>query len=368
MRKIPVYRPDLSGNETNYVLDCLRTGWISSCGSYVERFERSFAQYLGVPYCVSVSSGTAALQTAMGALGIGPGDEVIVPTLTYIAPANAVKGAGASVVFVDSLPDTWQMDPADVRKKITGRTKAIIAVHLYGGVCAMDELVPLAKEHNLCLIEDCAEAFGSKYDGTFVGNFGDVATFSFYGNKTITTGEGGMLAARSEDLYERLRRYKNQGLPGGGREYWHETLGFNYRMTNLSAAVGLAQLERADSFIADKRRIAAWYRSRLQDLPLSIQPEPEKVFHTYWMVAVRCADPKAVAPLRVALDAAGVETRPLFPTVHTMPVYRDCARDRFPVAEELSLTGINLPSWPGLTEADVAYIADVVTRVFGSPR
>jgi len=366
LERIPIYQPDLSGNERAYVLDCIETGWISANGSYVPRFENAFAEYLGLRYCSTVSSGTTALQTAVGVLGIGPGDEVIVPTLSYIAPVNAVAATGAKVVFVDSLPDTWQMDPADVERKITERTKAIIAVHLYGGVCQMDKLVKVARAGGLFLIEDCAEAFGSKYDGTSAGGFGDVSTFSFFGNKTITTGEGGMVATGSKDLHELIRRFKNQGLPGGGREYWHETLGFNYRMPNLSAAIGLAQLERANEFIEKKRRIAEWYSYSLKDLPLQMHRETEGMFHTYWMVSILCDDADAVTPLRVALDAEGIETRPLFPPVHSLPIYSRY-QDHYPCAEDLSKRGTSLPSWPGLQEQHVDFISTMVKRFYGFP-
>jgi len=366
MSRIPIYRPDLSGNEKRYLRQCVDTGWISSKGEFVSRFERAFATYLGIPHCVSVCNGTAALQTALAALGIGPGDEVIVPTLTYIASANAVCAVGARPVFVDSLPDTWQMDPDDVRRKISERTRAIMAVHLYGGACQMDKLITLAREHRLFLLEDCAEAFGSTYDGAYAGTFGDIAAFSFYGNKTISTGEGGMVATSSPELHERAWKYKSQGV-SRKREYWHESLGFNFRMTNLCAAIGLAQVERADWLLAEKRKIAVWYREHLEDTPVQMQTEPENVHHSYWLVSILCPQADSVGPMRDALATAGVETRPVFLPAHSMPIYTD-GQQRFPIAEDIAIRGLSLPSWPGLEEKDITFITDVIKRFHDSAK
>ena len=360
--RIPVYQPDLSGNEKRYVNDCLDAGWISSRGEYVRRFEEAFGRLLGIPYCATVSSGTTALQTALGALGIGPGDEVIVPTFTYVASVNTVAATGATPVLVDSLADSWQMDPADVQRKVTSRTRAVMAVHLYGSVCPMDELTALASRHGLALIEDCAEAFGSKWDGRYAGTWGDVAAFSFFGNKTITTGEGGMVATRSAELDRRIRAYKSQGL-SLDREYWHDSIGFNYRMTNVCAAIGLAQLERADALIVTKRLLAQWYRKHLEGVPVEVHRETAKVFHTWWMVSILCPTPEDREPLRLRLREEGVETRPLFHPAHTMPVHAHLT-GHFPRAENIALRGMNLPSWPGLTEDDVRFIAGVIRRYF----
>ncbi|MGZ8094795.1 MAG: DegT/DnrJ/EryC1/StrS family aminotransferase, partial [Methylosarcina sp.] len=228
---IPIYQPSLSGNEKKYVNECLDSTWISSKGRFIPEFESKFAAYTDVRYATSVSNGTVALHLALVVLGIGPGDEVIVPTLTYISSVNAIAITGAIPVFVDSVADTWQMDPDDVRRKITSRTRAIMAVHLYGHPCDMDALVAIAKEHGLFLIEDCAEAFGSLYKGRHVGSFGDIATYSFFGNKTITTGEGGMVATNDETLYDRAVHFKGQGL-AKHRQYWHDVIGYNYRMSN----------------------------------------------------------------------------------------------------------------------------------------
>src|SRR6266536_2224702 len=217
--RIPIYQPDLSGNEQKYVNECIRSTWISSKGAFISRFEENFAEFCNTPYAVSVCNGTVALHVALLALGIGEGDEVIVPTLTYVASVNAIRYVNATPVFVDSLPDTWQMDPADIARAVTPRTKAIIAVHLYGQPCDMDAVMALAKAHDLFVVEDCAEAIGTYYKGRHVGNFGDVATFSFFGNKTMTTGEGGMVTTRNPNLRKRAAHLKGQGLVDG-REYW----------------------------------------------------------------------------------------------------------------------------------------------------
>jgi perosamine synthetase len=362
MIKIPVYRPDLGGNEKLYVNECLDTTWISSRGRFVAEFEERFAARVGVTHAASVCNGTVALHLALVALGIGPGDEVIVPTLTYIASVNAIAYTGATPVFVDSLRSTWQIDPDDVRRHITPRTRAIMAVHLYGQTCEMDALSTIAREHRLFLVEDCAEAFGSFHHGRHAGSVGDIATFSFFGNKTITTGEGGMVVTNDKTLDERVRHFKGQGL-AAHREYWHDVVGYNYRMTNVAAAIGLAQLERADEFIARKRALALRYGEMLRGLPISMHEEAPGTIHSYWMVSLLVDRAEDRDPLRAHLAADGIETRPLFHPIHTMPMYAKAYR-RHAVAEDLAWRGLNLPSWPGLPGADVAAICESVRRYF----
>src|SRR5712692_636690 len=360
MIKIPVYQPSLGGNERKYVNECLDSTWISSKGRFIAEFETRFAGYLGVQHAASVSNGTVALHLALVALGIGPGVEVIVPTLTYIASVNAIAYTGATPVFVDSLPDTWQMDPENARQKITGRTRAILAVHLYGHPCDMSALCAIAREHDLLLIEDCAESFGSRYEGRHTGTYGDIATFSFFGNKTITTGEGGMVVTNNEALHERVCHFKGQGL-AKYREYWHDVVGYNYRMTNICAAIGLAQLEQADSFIARKRQVAAWYLDALTDSTVGFHQPHGNVFHTHWMCSILVSHPAEREPLRAELAAAGIETRPVFSPVHSMPMYSQRFRN-YPVAESMGRRGINLPSYPELTRNQVREIAAVICR------
>lgn len=358
MHKIPIYQPDLSGNEKKYVNECLDTTWISSKGRFVQDFESQFASYIGVRYASSVCNGTVALHVALLALGVGPGDEVIVPTLTYIAPVNAIRYVGATPVFVDSLEGTWQMDPEMTRRKVGPRTRAILAVHLYGHPCEMDELVQIAGEHNLFLIEDCAEAHGSEYKGQRVGSFGDIATFSFYGNKTISTGEGGMLLTDNPTLWERAKRFRGQGL-AQYREYWHDVIGYNYRMTNICAAIGLAQLERIDTLLRKKRQVASWYTERLKDTEIRYHEEADGVQHTYWMYSVLVPRAELRDGAREALQGAAIETRPIFYPIHTMPMYAD-KYEQHPIAEDLSWRGINLPSWPGLQQEQVDEVCTVL--------
>ena len=363
---IPVYQPDLSGNEKRNVLECLDSTWISSKGRFLDEFERRFAASVGAQHAVAVCNGTVALHLALVTLGIGPGDEVIVPTLTYIASVNAIAYTGAKPVFVDSLADTWQMDPADVMRKITPRTKGIMAVHLYGHPCEMDALTALAREKNLFLIEDCAEAFGTKYKGTPAGGFGHIGTFSFYGNKTITTGEGGMVVTNDGALGERARHFKGQGL-AANREYWHDVVGYNYRMTNICAAIGLAQLERAEEFLAKKSALAESYRNGLAGLPVEVHGQSAQATHSYWMISIVVKDAADRDPLRSHLADGGIETRPLFHPVHTMPMYA-VRGEGHPVAEDLALRGINLPSWPGLGRAQQEEIISAVRGYFETRR
>lgn len=359
---IPVYKPWLHGNEKKYVTDCIDSGWISSKGSYVEKFEKAFADFIGTRYAVSVCNGTVALHLALVALGIGPGDEVIVPTLTYIASVNAITYTGATPVFVDSRPDHWQLDPKDVEKKLSSKTKVVLPVHLYGHAADMDELSEIALRNGLFLVEDCAEAIGSLYKGRHVGTFGHIATFSFYGNKTITTGEGGMVATSDETLFERAIHFKGQGL-AKFREYWHDAIGYNYRMTNICGAIGLAQLEQIDTILEQKRRVRNLYRQHLENLPLVFHDPIGDVQHSHWMVSILVKSPSDRDKLRHYLDAHGVETRPVFYPVHTMPIY-SAKFQRHPVAENIGWRGINLPSWPGLSENDIASIAGYIRDFF----
>jgi len=354
MHEIPVYKPSLDGNERRYIQECIESTWVSSKGEFITKFENQFSKYTGLRYSTTVSNGTVALHLSLVALGIGPGDEVIVPTLTYISSVNSISYTGATPVFVDSLRTTWQMDPEDVRRKITSKTKAIIVVHLYGHPCEMDSLCSIAKGNKLFIIEDCAEAFGSLYKGRHVGGFGDIATFSFFGNKTITTGEGGMVVTNNETLYDRIVHFKNQGL-AKHRQYWHDVIGYNYRMSNVNAAIGLAQLERADFILERKRQIANWYIEGLHDLPVIFHHESDNVTHSFWMCSILVPDSSQRENLRSFLEIKGIETRPLFYPIHTMPMY-SAKFQVLPVAENLGWRGINLPSWPNLNKELVDFI------------
>lgn len=362
---IPVYKPYIGELEKKNVLECLESTWISSKGKYVKEFEQKFASYTGTRFGASVTNGTVAIHLALLALGVGPGDEIIVPSLTYVASVNAIKYTGATPVFADSLMDTWQVDPEDIRRRITNKTKAIIPVHLYGHPCDMDVIMDIANEHRIFVVEDCAEAIGTEYKGRKVGTFGDIACFSFFGNKTITTGEGGMVLTNDQTLYERSQRLKDQGT-AKDREYWHDIIGYNYRMTNICAAIGCAQMERIDEFIEKKRELARYYNAGLKDTPLICHNgrNGDDIKHTYWMYSVMAGDTDERTALREHLKAAGIETRPTFHPSHTLPMY--CEKyQKLPVAEEIGWRGINLPSWPGLSMEERDHIIGSIREFYG---
>jgi perosamine synthetase len=362
MFNVPIYQPWLAGKEKEYVIDCLESNWISSKGKYVNKFETSFAEYVNIRHALTVSNGTVALHLALLTLGIGAGDEVIVPTLTYIASVNSIVYTGAIPVFADSLADTWQIDPEDIRRKITPQTKAIMVVHLYGHPCDMDQIMAIANENHLFVIEDCAEAFGSRYKEKHVGVFGDIATFSFYGNKTITTGEGGMVVTNDETLFDRALHLRSQGL-AKYRQYWHDIIGYNYRMTNICAAIGLAQLERVTEIIQKKRLVAEWYQAAMKEIPVEFHKQSENVIHSYWMCSLLVPQTTLRDPLRQFLEDNGIETRPVFYPVHTMPMYSQ-KYQRLPAAENIGWKGINLPSWPGLDQITVNKICTCIRDFF----
>lgn len=356
--KYPVYRPYLNGNEKKYVSECMESTWISSKGRFVTEFELKFAEYVKSKHGTAVCNGTVALHLAIEALGLGEGDEVIVPTLTYIASVNAITYTGAKPVFVDSLQGTWQIDPEDVKQKITPATKAILCVHLYGQSCDMDALVKIVHEKGLFLIEDCAEAIGTFYKGRHVGTFGDVATFSFYGNKTITTGEGGMVITNDSTLFDRLVHLKGQGL-AKYREYWHDAIGYNYRMTNICAAIGLAQLEQLPEIIKKKRQIALRYKEALTGSEYILHEEAPETVHSYWMCTVLLPENVNRDSLKQHLVNNGIETRPIFYPIHTMPIYSK-RYEKHPTAEYLGRLGMNLPSYPDLTKTEIQFITSKI--------
>ncbi len=355
---IPVYRPDLSGNERRYVLECLDTICISSLGGFIERFEAAVRAATGANHAIGLCNGTVALHLALHCLGVGPGDEVIVPTFTYIASVNTIAQAGATPVFADCREGDWLLDPADAAARLTPRTKAILPVHLYGAACDMRALGALAKERGLGVVEDCAEAFGTTLDGRHVGTFGDVGTFSFFGNKTITTDEGGMVISQDQALAERMRIVRGQGQ-SLTRRYWHEVLGFNYRMTNIVAAIGLAQIERLDAILARKRAVAARYQALLRGLPVAFQQPMEGVESSHWLVSVLLPPGTDRDAAQREMAARGVDTRPVFFCAHEMPMY--AKGERFPVAEDIAARGLSLPSYPTLAASDLDRVADALS-------
>jgi perosamine synthetase len=361
--RIAVAEPDISEREIAYVTDAVRRGEVSSTGPYVERFERAFAEFCEVPHAISCMNGTVALHLALIGLGIGPGDEVIVPALTYVAAANAVLHAGATVVLADVHPDHWGLDPEAVAARITPRTKAIIAVHLYGHPADMDPLNEIAARHGIAVIEDAAEAQGARYRGRRVGGIGNVGTFSFFGNKIMTTGEGGMVTTSDARVAERVRLFKNQGNDPT-RRYWHIVVGYNYRLTNLQAALGLAQVERAEELLKAKREIAAAYRAGLSGIPGTMQPQMPWAESVHWMNCLML-DAKSRVDARQLQDELAkrhIETRPFFQPVSKLPMYP--GNGTFPVSERLSKNGLNLPSGPRLAldkvEAVIAAIRETL--------
>jgi perosamine synthetase len=361
---IPVAEPCLDGNELAYVVDCVQSGWVSSLGTYIQRFEEEFAAFCGTSYAVATSNGTTALHLALAVLGIGPGDEVIVPTLSFVATANAVAYTGAKPVFVDSEPYTWNINPELIRKKITPRTKAIIPVHLYGHPADMKPILEIAAQGDghseLFVIEDAAEAHGALYNGRRVGSLGCLNAFSFYGNKIITTGEGGMLTTSDESLAQSARFLRDHAMSPEKR-YWHPQIGYNYRLTNIQAALGLAQIESINRFMQRKRQIAQTYNTLLAGIPgIILPPEADWATSVYWMYSILITEdyPLSRDELRAYLSEQGIDSRPFFYPIHTMPPYD--AGERHPVAEKLSQQGINLPSSVKLTDDDLHRIADAI--------
>ncbi len=363
---IPVCEPLLGGRELEYVTKAVSGGWISSSGSYVAEFEREFAKYLGVPCAVTATSGTAALHLALVAAGIGPGDEVIIPAFTMIASAFAVCYTGAKPVFVDA-DETWNIDPRLIEAKVTQRTRAIMPVHVYGHSCDMAALQRIAEAHDLLVIEDAAEAIGSRYRGKLCGSIGDLSCFSFFANKLVTTGEGGMVVARDERFAERLRYFKNLCFPlDGSRRYVHDEIGFNYRMPNVLAAIGLAQLERADVYLEARRANAARYNALLSgQRGIVTPPNAPWTTNSYWMYGVLIGDDFGMGRDEVMkqLRSAGIETRSFFVSMHRQPALAKYGCDvsgDYPVTDELARRGLYLPSSSGLTEAQTQRIVSAL--------
>ena len=362
--RIPVAEPEIGPKELQNVVEAVKSGWVSSQGRFIGQFEEEFANYVGVRYAVATSSGTASLHLALAAIGAGPGNEVIVPTLTFASVANSVIHTGAKPVLVDSHTDYWCIDPVKIEQQITRKTKAIVPVHLYGHPCDMERIMKLANRHDLYVIEDCAEALGAEYKTRRVGSFGDIACFSFYGNKIITTGEGGMCLTDNQKLANKMRILRGYGMRPD-RRYWHEVAGFNYRLTNLQAALGVAQLGRIDEFVKRKRRLAKIYKTRLKHIQgILTQPEMPWAKCVFWLYSVLVTSDYGLSrdELQARLSEAGVETRRFFYPLHHMPLYRPYSKGTYPNAERLAAEGINLPSSVKLSNANVQEIAKLIER------
>ncbi len=355
----PIAAPELLGNELDYVTECIETNWISSQGRFISIFEKQFAEHCGTAHAIAVSNGTVALHLALVALGIGPDDEVIVPDLTFAASAAVVLHAGGKPVLVDVDRESWCLDPGCVEQAITPRTKAIMPVHLYGRPCDMERLQQIAEAHELIIVEDCAEALGAQVRGAQVGSFGRTACFSFFGNKIVTTGEGGMCVTSDPALYEKMLVLRDHGM-SKTRRYWHECAGFNYRMTNLQAAIGVAQMECLDSILTYRDHIAEMYHEGLADTDLVLPHPGSGMREVVWLVSGMLEESVDKDQLMSRAKEKGVDIRPFFYPLSDMPPYEGCCPRPTPVSHELSGRGISLPTSIAFSDDDYARIIDTV--------
>jgi len=369
---IPVCEPFMTGDEMRYVADCIETNWISSRGRYIEEFEEKFAHYCGCKFGISTTSGTTALHLALAALGIGKGDEVIVPTFTMIASVFAIIYVGAKPVLVDAEPDTWNIDVNMIEEKITRQTRAIMPVHIYGHPCDMAPITELARRHGLFVVEDAAEAHGAEYRGRRAGGIGHVGCFSFYANKIITTGEGGMVVTSDAEIAKKARSLKDLAF-SKERRYVHRELAFNYRMTNIQAAIGLAQFNRIDDLVEMRRKNARLYSSLLRTVGgIGLPIEKEWAKNVYWMYSILVEEEAGVSRdgLMNGLSDMGIETRSFFIPMHRQPVFTGMSLfqgESYPVGEHLSEAGLYLPSSSGLTREQIEFICESIEKVLSLP-
>ncbi|HBB31372.1 MAG TPA: aminotransferase DegT [Cyanobacteria bacterium UBA8803] len=354
---LPISQPSITQLEINYVTDVMKSGWVSSLGQYINKFEEGFADYCGTKYALTTANGTTGIHLALASYGITAGDEVIIPDLTFIATASAVIYTGAKAVLVDIEEDTLCIDPLQVEKAITEKTKAIIAVHLYGHPANMIAINELARKYNLIVVEDAAEAHGAAIKEQKVGSLANCGIFSFYGNKIITSGEGGMITTNDEDFYQRAKYLRDHAMSSSKR-YWHNEFGYNYRMTNMQAALGLAQLERIDELVDRKREIFSQYQKNLSDFPgLKLNFTAEWAWNVYWMICLEVEGYTETQRnnLMQALKRQGIDTRPYFYPLSDMPMYEAQAIPT-PITHKVYQRGINLPSYFDLTNQDIDYI------------
>jgi len=367
MHSIPVNAPVITAAAKRYVADAMESGWVSSAGSYIDKFEAAFAAYIGRKHAITTTNGTSALHLALAGLGVTEGDEVIIPDFTMVACIDAILYCGALPVLCDIEPETFTIDPRDIERKITKKTKVIMPVHVYGHPADMDEILALAKQHGIAVLEDAAEAHGAKYRGRMCGAMGDAAAFSFYGNKIITTGEGGMVVTDNDVLAARLRRLKDLAH-SPERRFWHEEIGFNYRMTNLQAALGLGQLESIASFLERKRTMAQRYSAGLQGIAgLRTPITKDDCENVFWMYAIvlDATFPLSRDAFRAALKDRGIDTRDFFYPLHGMPLAAPFVqqKDQFPVADDVALRGCYLPSGLAITDAQIDTVIDAIRTI-----
>lgn len=370
-KAVPVNTPSLTGNELKYLTECIQTGWISSEGPFISEFEKRFSNYIGTRYGIAVSNGSAALDIAIQALKISSGDEVIMPAFTIISPAQSVVKAGGIPVLVECEADTWNMDATKIEEKITSKTKAILVVHIYGLPVDMDPVIALAKKYKLKVIEDAAEMHGQTYKGKMCGSLGDISIFSFYPNKHITTGEGGMIMCNDEELAERCKKLRNLAFEPGGRRFVHYEIGWNYRMTNLQAALGLAQLEQIEDFILRKRAMGNFYQEHLSflsskgfQLPVAKTSYAENI---YWVFALVAPSEKENERIVEHLANAKIGTRPFFWCMHEQPVFQNMGlfdSETYPVSEKIARNGFYIPSGLALTFEEQQVVVDSIRSFY----
>ncbi|WP_027419906.1 aminotransferase class I/II-fold pyridoxal phosphate-dependent enzyme [Crocinitomix catalasitica] len=358
---VPVASPNLRGNEFKYLVDAFLSTWISSSGKYIGQFEEKFSSYCECQHGVAVSNGTVAIHLALITLGIGTGDEVIIPDLTFAATINAVLHAGATPVIVDVDIDSWCIDPLEIEKAISPKTKAIIPVHLYGQSCDMESIMKIASKNKLFVIEDCAEAHGAEYKGKKVGSFGDISTFSFFANKIITTGEGGMCVTNSKELSDKMCVLRDHGM-SKTRKYWHTAVGYNYRMTNLQAAIGVAQLERIDEILTYRRQIENDYRSFLSTFPfIKFQKNIEDRHRVTWLVSAILETNKR-DELIIRLKDENIDARPFFFPLGEMDIYKEFLFSN-QNSQKLSIQGINFPTSEKLSSSVKERILEIFNKL-----
>ena len=360
---IPLYKPALSSSEKKNVMKCLDDNWISSKGEFIKKFETNFKKKFNYKFATVTTNGTTALHLALLALNIKRYDEVIVPNLTYVAPVNAVKYTGAKPVLTDVNSKTWLMDTDSIINKINNKTKAIILVHLYGSSYNLHKIKKIKKKYNIKIIEDCAEAVGTKFDGNYVGSTGDISTFSFYGNKTISTGEGGMLVTKKKNLIDKIIKFKSQGLNIKKKHnyYNHEIVGYNYRMTNICAAIGCSQLKKIDNFIMKKKKIDTLYKKFLSD-EIEFQSINKLCSSTFWLVSILFKNSYLKNKVVNYLRKKKVETRPIFRPMSELKIYKS-ANKNFQNSISIYERGISLPSYPDLKEKEIRYISNAINKV-----
>lgn len=364
---IPMAIPVLGKEEQDNILQAVKTGWISSQGKFVNVFENKFSSFCNCKYGVAVANGSVAIHLALASLKIGSGDEVITTPISHIATVNSIFLTGAKAVFVDSTMRNWNMDPEKIEKKITKKTKAILVVHLYGHPVDMDPVLYLARKYNLYVVEDAAEAHGAMYKKKMVGSLGNISCFSFYANKIITTGEGGMIVTNNSKLAQKAAKLRDQAYEKK-RRFWHKEFGFNYRFTNLQAAIGVAQMRNIDKFINIRRKNAWLYNSLLKNTPgVTLPPEEKWAKNVYWMYSI-LINTKQFGMNRnnlvLELKNKGIDSRRFFYPIHKQPLYASKYKnDKYPVAEGLSLTGLNLPSGNELTSAEIKYISQAIIDI-----